>query len=166
MRIDHADPLPRYFQGCDGTVHRCTEGDHPVHGSRNLHHGDVTGKGAATVHGLGFTQMGRKIIGISLLHAFPNIRTHEEPLVEENAGILRRTVGCGTFRVEMMEMNPTQFSRPAAQGVYQDMRYAGNAGEVDMIPAPNRPDRLVSRYESKLLHLEKSANIAIFFVYL
>jgi hypothetical protein len=39
--------------------------------------------------------------------------------------------------MEMMEVQATQFVRVAAQGIDEHVGDAGDAGEVDMIPAPD-----------------------------
>jgi hypothetical protein len=68
--------------------------------------------------------------------------------------------------MEMMEMQVTQFTGPAAQGVDEDVGDAGNRREVDVIPAPDAFHRLVGRYECQGLHALNRAKIRRFFVYL
>ena len=99
----------------------------------------------------------------------PNVPfSYGEPIPVDrfDAFVLLRAVGGGAFGVEVVEVEVLEFTRPAAQGVDEDVRDAGDAGEVDVIPAPDAADGFVSRYECQGLHTQNRANISRFFVYL
>ena len=56
--------------------------------------------------------------------------------------------------MEMMEMQVRYIASigPAAESLYEDVRYAGNAAQVDVAVGLDVADSLVGGYESDLFH--------------
>ena len=95
--------------------------------------------------------MGGQIIGHAGLDAVPEIGPHEKALVEECLPEFCTAIGRGTLRMEVVKVDVPEFGRPFAQGFDEDVRHAGNAGEMDVVSALDGAYGLPGRYEGKLL---------------
>ena len=145
--VHHRNALAGHLQGGDGTVYGGTEGHHSVHRLRDLDHGHVAAKGSAAVQGLRLRQMCGKIVRHAGLDAGAQVGTDEKTLVEERSGIFSAAVGGRAFRMKVVEVDIREFTGPAAQGLDEDVRNTGDAGEVDVVSAAHRTDGLFGRYE-------------------
>ena len=146
MGIHHAYLEFGYVQSGDGAVHGGAQGDHPVFvGQGNLYQRHVAGKGAGAVHRLGLEEVGGKVIGIPGIHVGAHVGSHEEPLLEEDACVLRSAVGGRTFRVEMVEVKVPHLTGigPFLQGADEDMGDAGHTAQMDVRAASDPGDRQV-----------------------
>ena len=95
-----------------------------------------------------------KIVGISAVHAFPDIGTDEEALLEEYALELRVCIWRRAFGMEMVEVKVPYSAvfRPEHERVYQGFGCAGNAAKVYVVVVSDSRHGLVGAYEFKFLH--------------
>ena len=110
---------------------------------------------AFAVEFLALSEMDRQIIGPAALYILSHVGPQEEALVEKDARIALLAVGSGTFGMEMMEMEVAHISgiRPAAEGLDEAMRNAGNAGKMYVAAAFDMAYGFVGAYVGYRLHM-------------
>ena len=144
--VDDSDYKLRGFHGRYRAVHRGSEADIPVLVGK----GDVDQRGpeldaAVAVELLALSEMHGEIVGVAPVDILPDVRAHEEALLEEDSFVGGVAVGSRSFGMEMMEMQVGHIPcvGAAAECADQAMRHAGDAAEVDMAVRRNVAHGLV-----------------------
>ena len=99
--------------------------------------------------------MHRKVIRIACIDILPYIRADKETLVEEDALIPLFAIWCGSFSVEMMEVQVLYIAcvGSAAKRLYENVRHASDTAQVDMAVRSDVADSFVCCHESDVCHL-------------
>ena len=122
----------------------------------HVHQGGAEGNVALAVELLALAQVHGQVVGVAGVHVGAHVRSDEEALLEEDAFVARLAVRGGAFRVEMVEVQIAHVPgvRPAAEGLDEAVRHAGDTAQMDMTMGGDVTDRLVGGNVLDRLHFE------------